>query len=175
LSRTVEIESIKPTLDFFKSLNTKNPPSNHPLLPGLNSSRRNLQSSLSGSVHGISTGSLRIPPAPPAPTTLPPPHVCISGGIMDDDFDGNGMDDDDEDDGAMEDECQIHLSDDMNVMDAELNNDPFISITTINNANNNNVNHYMNIQSTINPNVNSGANDYYQNVMQMQMQNGESV
>lgn len=78
------------------------------------------------------------------------------------------MDDDDDDDGAMDDECQIHLNDDMNVMDAELNNDPFISITSMNNANNNNVNHYMNI----NPNV-SGANDYYQNVMQMQ--NGESV
>jgi hypothetical protein len=114
---------------------------------------------------------LRIPPAPPAPTTLPPPHVCISGGgIIDDEYDGNEVMDDDEMDD--DDDCQMHLSDDMNVMDAELNNDAFISITSMNNANNNNVNHYMNIQSTINPN--SGANDqlYYQNVMQM---NGESV
>jgi hypothetical protein len=139
-------------------------------ISGLNSSRRNLQSSLSGSVHGISTGSLRIPPAPPAPTTLPPPHVCISGGMIDDMHDPNDDMDDDDDDDNMEDECQIHLND-----DAELNNDPFISITsTMNNAsgNNNNVNHYMNISSTLNPNVNS-TNDYYQNVMQLQ--NGESV
>lgn len=137
---------------------------------GLNSSRRNLQSSLSGSVHGISTGSLRIPPAPPAPTTLPPPHVCISGGIIDDMHDPNddmGYDDDN----LESDECQIHLNDDM--MEAELNNEPFISITSSMNNANNNVNHYMNISSTINPNVNSTTNDYYQNVMQMQ--NGESV
>ena len=142
------------------------------LFSGLNSSRRNLQSSLSGSVHGISSGSLRIPPAPPAPTTLPPPdlHVCIAGGIIDSMHDPN--DDDmgyDDDDNLENDECQIHLNDDM--MDAELNNDPFISITsTMSNANNN-VNHYMNISSTINPN--GSTNDYYQNVMQLQ--NGESV
>lgn len=95
--------------------------------------------------------------------------------MIDDMHDPNDdMDDDDDDDENLEnDECQIHLNDDMNVMDAELNNDPFISITsTMNNANNN-VNHYMNISSTINPNVNSTANDYYQNVMQLQ--NGESV
>lgn len=142
------------------------------LTSGLNSSRRNLQSSLSGSVHGISTGSLRIPPAPPAPTTLPPPHVCISGGIIDDMNDPN--DDMDYDDDNLEnDECQIHLNDDINVMDAELNNDPFISITNSMNNASSNVNHYMNISSTINPIVNSSANDYYQNVMQMQ--SGESV
>lgn len=82
------------------------------------------------------------------------------------------MDDDDDDDDMIEnDECQIHLKDD-NVMDADLNNEPFINM---NNANSNNVmvNHYMNISSTINPNLNTAVNDYYQNVMQMQ--NGESV
>lgn len=144
-------------------------------LSGLNSSRRNLQSSLSGSVHGISTGSLRIPPAPPAPTTLPPPHVCISGGIIDDMHDPDmDYDDDDDDDENLEvDECQIHLNDDMNVMDAELNNDPFVNLTST--MNNSNVNHYMNVSSTINPNVNSTTNDYYQNVMQLQQQNGDSV
>jgi hypothetical protein len=141
-----------------------------------------LQSSLSGSVHGISSGSLRIPPAPAPPTSLPPPHVCISGGMIDDMNDPNDdLDDLDDEDDPM-DECQIHLKDDMNVMDAEITNDSFITIT--NNAsnniimgntasNNNNVNHYMNISSTINPNVNTSVNDYYQNVMQMQ--NGESV
>lgn len=90
--------------------------------------------------------------------------------MIDDMHDPNDDMDDDDDDDNMEDECQIHLND-----DAELNNDPFISITsTMNNAsgNNNNVNHYMNISSTLNPNVNS-TNDYYQNVMQLQ--NGESV
>jgi hypothetical protein len=137
-------------------------------------------------MHGLSVNEDFIPPAPPAPTTMPPPHF-ISGGIIDDDFEGNEgmMDDDDDEDEDVEnvdiDECQIHLNDDMNVMDAELNNDPFISITTNhmnNNANNNNnnqiVNHYMNISSTINPSSAANAtNDYYQNVMQLQ--NGESV
>lgn len=78
-----------------------------------------------------------------------------------------------DDDNLENDECQIHLNDDINVMDAELNNDPFISITNSMNNASNNVNHYMNISSTINPIVNSSANDYYQNVMQMQ--SGESV
>lgn len=87
--------------------------------------------------------------------------------------------DDDEDDNIMDNECQIHLKDDdMNVMDADLGNDPFISINNANNniiintnTNSNNVNHYMNISSTIN--ANTSVNDYYQNVMQLQ--NGESV
>lgn len=142
------------------------------IFSGLNSSRRNLQSSLSGSVHGISSGSLRIPPAPPAPTTLPPPdlHVCIAGGMIDRDL--HDLNDDmgyDDDDNMESDECQIHLNDDM--MDAELNNEPFISITSTMNTANSNVNHYMNISSAINPN--GATNDYYQNVMQLQ--NGESV
>lgn len=145
------------------------------IFAGLSSSRRNLQSSLSGSVHGISSGSLRIPPAPAPPTSLPPPHVCISGGMIDDMHDPNDdMDDDDDDDDVMDnDECQIHLKDDMIVMDSDLNNEPFIN--GMNNANNsNNVNHYMNISSSINPNnLTTAVNDYYQNVMQMQ--NGESV
>lgn len=75
----------------------------------------------------------------------------------------------DDDENLEDDECQIHLNDDM--MDAELNNDPFISITSNMNNAGNNVNHYMNISSTINPN--GTTNDYYQNVMQLQ--NGESV
>lgn len=82
-------------------------------------------------------------------------------------------DDDDDDDNLEVDECQIHLNDDMNVMDAELNNDPFVNLTST--MNNSNVNHYMNVSSTINPNVNSTTNDYYQNVMQLQQQNGDSV
>lgn len=77
-----------------------------------------------------------------------------------------------DDDNLEDDECQIHLNDDMNVMDAELNNDPFNITSSMNNAGNN-VNHYMNISSTINPIVNSSSNDYYQNVMQMQ--SGDSV
>jgi hypothetical protein len=136
-------------------------------------------------VHGISSGSLRIPPAPAPPTSLPPPHVCISGGMIDDMNDPNDdLDDDDDDENIMDnDECQIHLKDDMNVMDADLNSESFITITNNANSNNiimsnaasnsNNVNHYMNISSTINPNVNTSVNDYYQNVMQLQ--NGESV
>jgi hypothetical protein len=141
-------------------------------IAGLSSSRRNLQSSLSGSVHGISSGSLRIPPAPAPPTSLPPPHVCISGGMIDmNDPNDDDMDDDDE---VMDnDECQIHLNDDLNVMDADLNNEPFVNMNNVNN-NSNNVNHYMNISSAINANnLNTAVNDYYQNVMQLQ--NGESV
>jgi hypothetical protein len=136
-------------------------------------------------VHGISSGSLRIPPAPAPPTSLPPPHVY--GGIMDDmnlNDPNDDLDDDDDDENMMEgDECQIHLKDDMIVMDADINNEPFINMNNAsmnimnnnNNANNNstNVNHYMNISSTINPNVNTSVNDYYQNVIQLQ--NGESV
>lgn len=91
---------------------------------------------------------------------------------MHDPNDDMDYDDDDDDENLENDECQIHLNDDMNVMD-DLSNDPFVNITsTMNNANNN-VNHYMNISSTINPNVNGSTNDYYQNVMQLQ--NGESV
>lgn len=95
--------------------------------------------------------------------------------MIDDMHDPNDdMDDDDDDDDVMDnDECQIHLKDDMIVMDSDLNNEPFIN--GMNNANNsNNVNHYMNISSSINPNnLTTAVNDYYQNVMQMQ--NGESV
>lgn len=75
----------------------------------------------------------------------------------------------DDEENLESDECQIHLNDDM--MDPELNNDPFISITSTISNTNNNVNHYMNISGTINPN--GSTNDYYQNVMQLQ--NGESV
>ncbi|CAO1427442.1 unnamed protein product [Diamesa serratosioi] len=149
---------------------------------GLNSSRRNLQGggSLSGSIHGISSGSLRIPPAPLPPTSLPPaplppPHVCISGGIIDDLHDTNDMEDDDDDDDDIDnEECQIHLNDDEMMNEMDVNNDPF-SITNNNNnminntTNNNSINHYMNINNNINnPN---NTNDYYQNVMQ----NGDNV
>lgn len=83
-------------------------------------------------------------------------------------------DDMDDDDEMMDnDECQIHLNDDLNVMDADLNNEPFVNMNNVNN-NSNNVNHYMNISSAINANnLNTAVNDYYQNVMQLQ--NGESV
>lgn len=92
--------------------------------------------------------------------------------MIDDMNDPNDDMDDDDDDVMEGDECQIHLKDDMNVMDADLNNEPFVN--SMNNANSNNVNHYMNISSTINPNnLTTAVNDYYQNVMQLQ--NGESV
>lgn len=140
----------------------------------LSSSRRNLQSSLPGSIHGLSEDF--IPPAPPAPASLPP-HLC--GGLMDDDFDGNNrciLDDGDDDDiDNDDDECQVHLHDDMNPLDVTLNDDPFVSISTNinNNMNNSNlVNHYMNINSAMNPNPPT-ANDYYQNVLQIQT--GENV
>ncbi|XP_011193045.2 uncharacterized protein LOC105218882 isoform X2 [Zeugodacus cucurbitae] len=70
---------------------------------GLSSSRRHLQggASISGSLHGINSGSLMIPPAPLPPTSVPPPpHICIagvdglSGGILINDDDG--LDDDDD-------------------------------------------------------------------------------
>uniref|UniRef100_A0A034V6I0 Uncharacterized protein n=1 Tax=Bactrocera dorsalis TaxID=27457 RepID=A0A034V6I0_BACDO len=70
---------------------------------GLSSSRRHLQggASISGSLHGINSGSLMIPPAPLPPTSVPPPpHICIAGvdglsaGILINDDDG--LDDDDE-------------------------------------------------------------------------------
>lgn len=171
LHRNAHYDSTTSATGEFKKLIFKYFLKIHETFAGLSSSRRNLQSSLSGSVHGISSGSLRIPPAPAPPTSLPPPHVCISGGMIDDMNDPND-DMDDDDDEIMEDECQIH---DMNVMDADLNNEPFVN--NMNNANSNstnNVNHYMNISSTINPNnLSTAVNDYYQNVMQLQ--NGESV
>ncbi|XP_039491729.1 cubilin isoform X1 [Drosophila santomea] len=50
---------------------------------GLSSSRRHLQSggaSIAGSLHGINSGNLMIPPAPLPPTSVPPPpHICIAG------------------------------------------------------------------------------------------------
>ncbi|KMZ02727.1 cubilin isoform X1 [Drosophila simulans] len=73
---------------------------------GLSSSRRHLQSggaSIAGSLHGINSGNLIIPPAPLPPTSVPPPpHICIAGvdmgmgmgmghGLM-----SNGEDDDDD-------------------------------------------------------------------------------
>ncbi|XP_070143355.1 tolloid-like protein 2 isoform X1 [Drosophila kikkawai] len=67
---------------------------------GLSSSRRHLQSggaSIAGSLHGINSGNLIIPPAPLPPTSVPPPpHICIAGVDM-----GHGLmsgEDDDEDD-----------------------------------------------------------------------------
>ncbi|KAH8407152.1 hypothetical protein KR222_009554 [Zaprionus bogoriensis] len=78
---------------------------------GLSSSRRHLQSggaSIAGSLHGINSGTLIIPPAPLPPTSVPPPpHICIAGvdmvhGLMSND------DDDDEDDDDLElDEDQL--------------------------------------------------------------------
>ncbi|XP_039231456.1 tolloid-like protein 2 isoform X4 [Drosophila yakuba] len=71
---------------------------------GLSSSRRHLQSggaSIAGSLHGINSGNLMIPPAPLPPTSVPPPpHICIAGvdmgmgmghGLM-----SNGEDDEDD-------------------------------------------------------------------------------
>lgn len=50
-------------------------------LSGLSSSRRHLQSgnSLSGSLRGINSDLMPIPPAPLPPTSVPP-HICILGG-----------------------------------------------------------------------------------------------
>ncbi|XP_075148530.1 uncharacterized protein LOC142222327 isoform X2 [Haematobia irritans] len=54
---------------------------------GLNSSRRHLQSggaSIAGSLHGINSGALIIPPAPLPPRAMhQPPHICISGSSLD--------------------------------------------------------------------------------------------
>ncbi|KAH8312721.1 hypothetical protein KR044_012542 [Drosophila immigrans] len=79
---------------------------------GLSSSRRHLQSggaSIAGSLHGINSGTLIIPPAPLPPTSVPPPpHICIAGvdmvhGLMSNDED----DDDDDDDLDMDEEDQL--------------------------------------------------------------------
>lgn len=102
---------------------------------------------------------------------------------MDDDFDGNNgciLDDGDDDEiDNEEDDCQVHLNDDLNTLDVTLNDDPFVSISTnitnnINsNMNNTNlVNHYMNINTGLNQNP-SAQNDYYQNVLQIQ--SGDNV
>lgn len=55
---------------------------------GLSSSRRHLQSggSLSGSLRGINSDLLPIPPAPLPPTSVPP-HICMGGDLLDDDDD----------------------------------------------------------------------------------------
>ncbi|XP_068155588.1 bone morphogenetic protein 1 isoform X1 [Drosophila tropicalis] len=70
---------------------------------GLSSSRRHLQSggaSIAGSLHGINSGTLIIPPAPLPPTSVPPPpHICIMS---------NGDEDEDDDDEDLElDEDQL--------------------------------------------------------------------
>ncbi|XP_060650522.1 uncharacterized protein LOC132787482 isoform X3 [Drosophila nasuta] len=79
---------------------------------GLSSSRRHLQSggaSIAGSLHGINSGTLIIPPAPLPPTSVPPPpHICIAGvdmvhGLMSNDED----DDDDDDDLELDEEDQL--------------------------------------------------------------------
>ncbi|EDW24358.1 GL23444 [Drosophila persimilis] len=68
---------------------------------GLSSSRRHLQSggaSIAGSLHGINSGNLIIPPAPLPPTSVPPPpHICIAGVDMGHGLMSNGEDDDDDD------------------------------------------------------------------------------
>ncbi|KAH8383445.1 hypothetical protein KR009_008609 [Drosophila setifemur] len=68
---------------------------------GLSSSRRHLQSggaSIAGSLHGINSGTLIIPPAPLPPTSVPPPpHICIAGVDMGHGLMSNGEDDDDDD------------------------------------------------------------------------------
>ncbi|XP_037944623.1 uncharacterized protein LOC119677377 isoform X3 [Teleopsis dalmanni] len=72
---------------------------------GLSSSRRHLQAggSMSGSLHGINSGNLIIPPAPLPPTSVPPPpHICIAGvdiggGLMLNGEDDDDLDDDDDD------------------------------------------------------------------------------
>ncbi|XP_067618415.1 uncharacterized protein [Eurosta solidaginis] len=85
---------------------------------GLSSSRRHLQGgpSMSGSLHGLNSGSLIIPPAPLPPTSVPPPpHICIAGvdglsaGILINDDDGL---DDDEDDIDLDDvQHEIFIND----------------------------------------------------------------
>ncbi|KAH8313676.1 hypothetical protein KR067_010150 [Drosophila pandora] len=68
---------------------------------GLSSSRRHLQSggaSIAGSLHGINSGTLIIPPAPLPPTSVPPPpHICIAGVDMGHGLMSNGEDDDEDD------------------------------------------------------------------------------
>lgn len=72
-------------------------------LSGLSSSRRHLQSgnSLSGSLRGINSDLLPIPPAPLPPTSVPP-HICILGGggggvLGGEMMNGDLMDDEDDD------------------------------------------------------------------------------
>ncbi|XP_017848195.1 tolloid-like protein 2 isoform X3 [Drosophila busckii] len=73
---------------------------------GLSSSRRHLQSggaSIAGSLHGINSGTLIIPPAPLPPTSVPPPpHICIAGIDM-------GLDDDEEELDLEEDELAADI------------------------------------------------------------------
>ncbi|XP_032596426.1 cubilin isoform X2 [Drosophila grimshawi] len=78
---------------------------------GLSSSRRHLQSggpSIAGSLHGINSGTLIIPPAPLPPTSVPPPpHICIAGIDMSHGLMSNDEDDDDDDDDLDLDEDQL--------------------------------------------------------------------
>lgn len=66
---------------------------------GLSSSRRHLQAggSLSGSLRGINSDILSIPPVPLPPTSVPP-HICIGDELLDDDDDDEELDDDDNQD-----------------------------------------------------------------------------
>lgn len=65
---------------------------------GLSSSRRHLQSggSLSGSLRGINSDMLTIPPVPLPPSSVPP-HICITSDLVDDDDDDDDEDDDNQD------------------------------------------------------------------------------
>ncbi|XP_034484961.1 cubilin [Drosophila innubila] len=78
---------------------------------GLSSSRRHLQSggaSIAGSLHGINSGTLIIPPAPLPPTSVPPPpHICIAGVDMVHGLMSNDEDDDENDDDLEFDEDQL--------------------------------------------------------------------
>jgi len=78
---------------------------------GLSSSRRHLQSggaSIAGSLHGINSGTLIIPPAPLPPTSVPPPpHICIAGVDMVHGLMSNDEDDDEDDDDLELDEDQL--------------------------------------------------------------------
>lgn len=46
---------------------------------------------MAGSLHGLNTDGLIIPPAPLPPSGIPPPHICISSGSTLD-LTANGMD-----------------------------------------------------------------------------------
>lgn len=74
-------------------------------LSGLSSSRRHLQSgnSLSGSLRGINSDLMPIPPAPLPPTSVPP-HICILGGGLGgggEMMNGDLMDDEDDEEDMM--------------------------------------------------------------------------
>lgn len=78
--------------------------------------------SIAGSLHGINSGALIIPPAPLPPTSVPPPpHICIAGVDMSHGLMSNDDEDDEDDD--LDDLDEDQLASDIFINDVHFDED----------------------------------------------------